>query len=518
LPQLVVCPTTDAANSLETYSMRPDENTTFAAELSLLRGCLRLSLSGEDHGTDLLPLIRSVNWHHVLWLGRRHRVLLALHHFARSSAGVAVPAEIRAQLGVFHEVNELRALERGGEAALIQDAFASQKIPAAVLCSWTFAQRHYRQRRLREVERSATYLVRPGDRPRAEVALRQLGYDLADDPFRFVTRDRSRLLLESLPASATDIDQPGHWNDLETFHSAGRTLHTLSPVAWLIRLCQRGAGYSWSRLLDASDVVALTQSHPTLDWVSILAQAEQAGLTSVVVGGIAASHAALELPIPEVVLRRHDPADFGGTSAQKSPDAARSASAAPPTLPSPVFPGHELAYLGRYFPTPPRIVSAMLRLAGTNASDVVYDLGCGDGRIAIAAAKEFGARGVGLDIDPQRIAEATSAAKAQGVAGRVSFACADVLLTPVADATVVCVYLQGFAYPEIRRKLEQEMPVGTRIVSHDFVFPQWAPERTELVRHHRTKISQIYVWHIGPGVRTPGPEAPASPPVPLAGR
>ena len=97
--------------------------------------------------------------------------------------------------------------------------------------------------------------------------------------------------------------------------------------------------------------------------------------------------------------------------------------------------------LAPYVPTPQEVVDRMLRLAQVGKGDVVYDLGCGDGRIPITAAKRFGARGVGVDIDPQRIAEANANAKKEGVTERVSFRLQDALTTDLSDATVVTLYL-----------------------------------------------------------------------------
>ena len=138
----------------------------------------------------------------------------------------------------------------------------------------------------------------------------------------------------------------------------------------------------------------------------------------------------------------------------------------------------------------------MLRLAETGPTDIVCDLGCGDGRLVIEAAAKFGSRGLGIDSDPQRIAEARAAATARGVNDRATFVQGDLMRTSVGEATVVCVYLQGFVYEKIRRKLEREMPPGARIVSHDFIFPDWPPEKTELVRSTRLRMAQIYLWRL----------------------
>ena len=134
-----------------------------------------------------------------------------------------------------------------------------------------------------------------------------------------------------------------------------------------------------------------------------------------------------------------------------------------------------------YVSTPEEVVREMLRLARVGPGDVLYDLGCGDGRIVIRAASEHGARGVGIDIDPARIAEANAGAKRAGVSDRVRFAVQDLFQTDFSAASVVAVYL----YPELNAKLKPkflaELRPGSRVVSHEFGIGDWAPADGALV-------------------------------------
>ena len=144
-----------------------------------------------------------------------------------------------------------------------------------------------------------------------------------------------------------------------------------------------------------------------------------------------------------------------------------------------------------YVPTPRPVVGAMLRLARVRREDVVYDLGCGDGRIVIAAAKEYGARGVGIDIDPERIAEAKANAQAAGVAKRVTFRTEDLFATEIAEATVVTLYLWPWINLKLRPRLLEELRPGTRIVSHYHDMGDWPPQKQIEVEGH-----QIYFWTV----------------------
>ena len=149
----------------------------------------------------------------------------------------------------------------------------------------------------------------------------------------------------------------------------------------------------------------------------------------------------------------------------------------------------------RYEPTSMAVVPAMLRLAGVTAADVVYDLGCGDGRIVIMAAREFGARGVCVDIDPERIAEARANAQVAGIADRISFRTEDLLATDLRDATVVTLYLSNDLNLALRPKLQRELRPGARVVSHWHAMGDWKP-RAAISVPSEWGDRHLYLWTI----------------------
>jgi SAM-dependent methyltransferase len=144
-----------------------------------------------------------------------------------------------------------------------------------------------------------------------------------------------------------------------------------------------------------------------------------------------------------------------------------------------------------YVPTPDDVVQGMLKLANVQKSDTVYDLGCGDGRIVITAAKLYGAHGVGVDINPERISEARANAKQSGVEDLVHFVEADLYRADIKDATVVTLYLLPSVNLKLRPKLLQDLKPGTRVVSHAFDMGDWKPEKTDEVDGR-----MIYFWTI----------------------
>jgi SAM-dependent methyltransferase len=143
-----------------------------------------------------------------------------------------------------------------------------------------------------------------------------------------------------------------------------------------------------------------------------------------------------------------------------------------------------------YVPTPQVVVDRMIQLGNVDAKDVVYDLGCGDGRLVITAAQK-GARAMGVDLNPARIAEANANAKKAGVTNRVQFKVANLFETDVSPASVVTLYLLPEVNMKIRPQLWKQLKAGTRVVSHAFDMGDWAPEQTV-----RVDGKTIYAWTI----------------------
>lgn len=146
-----------------------------------------------------------------------------------------------------------------------------------------------------------------------------------------------------------------------------------------------------------------------------------------------------------------------------------------------------------FVPTPDKAITQMLKLAHVKPGDIVYDLGCGDGRIPVAAALQYGARAVGIDIDPDRIKEAREHARQSKVEDKVEFREQDMFQADISDATVVALYLLPRINLKLRPKLLAELKPGTRIVSHTFDMGDWKPKR----KVHSNQ-RPIYLWVIPP--------------------
>ena len=157
--------------------------------------------------------------------------------------------------------------------------------------------------------------------------------------------------------------------------------------------------------------------------------------------------------------------------------------------------------LAPYVPTPQEVVDRMLALAGVTKDDVVMDLGCGDGRIPITAAKTYGARGIGVDIDPELLAQARANAKAAGVEHLVTFKLQDAMTADLSEVSVLTLYLLSSSNLKLRPKLTRELKPGSRIVAHNFALGDWEAEKVESVTDREGRRRTIYRWTVDGKVR-----------------
>ena len=164
-----------------------------------------------------------------------------------------------------------------------------------------------------------------------------------------------------------------------------------------------------------------------------------------------------------------------------------------------------------YVATPDRVVRRMLEAADVSSDDVVCDVGSGDGRIPIMAAREFGARGVGLEIDPDLVQKARANAEDAGVADRVEFRQKDLFDADLSEATVVTLYLWPEINVKLRPKLLRQLDPGDRIVSHDFRMGAWEPDRVVDAGQDKTGTATIYLWVVPKEVPDELMTAPAGP-------
>ena len=166
----------------------------------------------------------------------------------------------------------------------------------------------------------------------------------------------------------------------------------------------------------------------------------------------------------------------------------------PATVPTVDLSARQNPNLAPFVPTPQDVVNRMLELASVTSADLIYDLGSGDGRIVITAAERFGARGVGIDIDPQRIAESNANAERAGVTNLVRFIEQDAMTVDLSEATVVTLYLLSSSNMKLRPMLTRQLRLGARIVSHAFSMGDWEADQVDRYVDERGNTRTLYLW------------------------
>src|SRR5918995_381324 len=152
-----------------------------------------------------------------------------------------------------------------------------------------------------------------------------------------------------------------------------------------------------------------------------------------------------------------------------------------------------------YVPTPPEVVERMLELAQVKKGDVLYDLGSGDGRIVVTAAKKYGVRAIGFEIDPERIKESQENIRKAGVGNLVEIRQQDIRTVDLSQASVLTMYLLPEVNLMIRPNIWKQMKPGSRVVSHDFDMADWKPLKTEQIKDGSGWDHTLYLWHVEAG-------------------
>ncbi|MCL6481109.1 MAG: nucleotidyltransferase family protein [Firmicutes bacterium] len=379
-------------------------------------------------------------------------------------------------------------------------------------------------------------------------------------PGQYAFRHPERRHLVELHTEATlryfpvRVDFDEFWSRLQPAPIGAARFETLAPEDLLLFLCVHGAKDFWERLAWIADVAQLVRRHPGLDWEAALARAERYGAGRIVRLGLALAQQLLEAPLPAAVAA-HVRADAAAGSLVQQITRELFAETSSfeqlvrrfwfrvrlhgrlggglryaarllfqPTevdweavrLPRPLYALYYLLRparlvwrygtgvmgrarvpdLGNFEPTPEEVVLRMLELAEVKPADVVFDLGCGDGRCVVLAARQFGARGVGVDVDPERVAEARARARREGVADRVRILQQDARSVSLREATVVLLTLTGTAHLKLREKLRRELPAGARIVARRNHLGGWAPAHAEEFVDHQGTVNVLYLWRL----------------------
>jgi len=371
--------------------------------------------------------------------------------------------------------------------------------------------------------------------------------------FREATRAQVELHTErTLRYFPTPLDLGEISRRLITVEIAGRKMRTFSIEDTLVMLCVHGTKHFWDRLAWIADVAELTTAQP-VDWALAMQIAAEMKSTRVLLLGLYLAHDLLGASLPQSVLEKAQRDSSVRWLANKVREQFKgNTDASPGVLPRAVFrvrsrdgmgpgmrhvvrlamspterdresvrlPGalaplyalvrpwrllREYGWglrrrlkpdLAIYVPTLQEVVEHMLQFAGVQPGDVLYDLGCGDGRIVVTAAERYGIRAVGVDINPARIAEAQANARRHGVESLVRFLQQDAKSVDISEATVVTMYLSADANLKLWERLRSELQPGARIVSLKFRIYGWPPEQFEEHVFPNGIRTSLYLWRI----------------------
>lgn len=473
---------------------RPSVATCSPEFRILLRCAARTLALGLDENKGVL-IHEAIDWRNLILLAFEHGMGATLAWQLKVSRWEGVPSSVQNDLQTYLSDNAMLNFRQASELAGILSELNADGIFALPLNGALLSAFLYGNLTLWDLRR-ARILV-PSSKMRAASRIfdskryaltRSLGPSggqtyLSDDKAMRVT-----LVSQLIEHGGTSVRPPrGLWLDGKSMSFGRHTIRMANAEACLLLLSVREGKSGCRPLRELCDISALIRKHDTLDRTKLMTLASSAGLRGKIQRSLAVTHSLFEM------LVRAERCD--SDSAAKKPALA----AARPSARSGVAAEGgrtDGAFLGTFAPTPTEVANRMLALADVGPDDRVYDLGCGDGRLVILAAERFGAYGVGIDIDPQRIREAQTNAKDRGVAGRTTFLRHDVMTADLTRATVILLYVLFSAQLKILPKLQRELRTGTRIVSRRFGMGDWAPDATDNCVLPDGTIEPLFRWTI----------------------
>ncbi len=425
----------------------------------------------------------------LLWLGHRHRLLAPLAAALRR-ASLPLPRNLEASALASARLG----LHLAGETQRLVAALEGEGLRAIPIGGPVIAATAYERPSLREVTH-LDLLTTPGELGAVARSIEQASYVRSSRPDPREPLSLRHAGSGTIASLHVDLGEPWRgarcfdelWARRQTVTIARRPVRVLGAADLLVTTCLARRATGWRDLRSVSDVAAILARRP-LTWTALERSARTLGGLHALRLGLALAERLLGTAVPRAARVGRDRSRRLGEEIVRAEHGLVHGARDD----GPRDPGAGDARDIPFEPTPEAVVSAMLDLARAGATDVLLDLGCGDGRIVIEAARR-GARGIGIDSDSARIESARAAARAAGVESSVRFETKDLEHAPLREATIVATFLYPDVNARIIERARREMSPGARFVSHRYDAGAIAPDSTELVVHGM-QVSIVHAW------------------------
>ncbi len=496
--------------------------------------CSAWSWSDSARTKRIASLLRhDIDWSYLVWHAYRQGVASLLYQQLYPTYAEIVPKAVLRTLGdVYRGILVYNSIQ-AAELLKFLSVLEAQGLTPITLKGPVRTVFVYRNLAIRHGG-TPIVLVHERDFLKAKKSLISYGYTPEESSGRLYLRGShgiiARLRWElSCPDYPFLFDSPSLWQQPESlalFH--GKEVLTLVTENYLLFLCAQGTKQAWSRLEPICDIANLIGSRQALDWERVMVLARQLHCERSLYLGLILANQLLDADLPDCVSKYAGADPLVNSMAAEAKarvlsvrglgslgrslfrlrtmdrwqDKIRSGYELVPKL------FHEYVWLplGRlphprrvnvnYEPTPMKMIERMLELAQVGSDDLLYDLGCGDGRIVVMAAERYGTHAVGFDIDPQRISESRARAQEARVEHLVDFIQRDGTRVDLSQATVVTLYMGSTWTAKIGPLLQKQLRPGSRIVSRSSDMGNWPPLKTEFVANGNGTIDPIYLWQI----------------------
>ena len=504
-------------------------------EIELLLSCARTYINDKRKDRIKKLLEKNINWDYLFWLAHPHLVMPLLYWNLNVICPESIPKPYLNYLSNYFHNNAYNNLFLLEELYNILKLFEKHGIETIPFKGPIFASNTYKNLALRAYVYDLDLIIHKQDLFKAKDLLVSKGYlpeyqlTPAQEASYLDTNGEYTLIKdgwfyidlqwEIIPRAPIRLNTKYFWKETQKTGISNTTIQTLSPEKMLLALSLDGLEHSWGQLKHICDLGELIQSNPDLNWEQVLHESYLLDIRRILHLSLLLANELLEVNLPEKILEEAYKEQSVKDLAKHICSRITKGTVSIPDEKEKMFfylkikedssweqitqsqnAWHPIPnILSNFVPTPKEIAEEMLLLAEVKPDDTVYDLGCGDGRLVIMAAKKYGARCVGIDFDPTRIREARSNAQKEGVEHLITFIQQDIIETDPSQATVIIIYLTNSSNQKLLPMLKNQLKPSTRIISHDNYIGNWFPNKIKWIHANQDNNHSnfIFLWKTG---------------------